>query len=309
MGLPSGGRVVNGSTRLGLRAVVAPDDIAMKIVSAGVRGPLIADEGGETARLVRLIRRLDRLAPGAAIGGRARGREAFRHLALAEAGDDIDGGLRAFAGIDLVVPFPSLRRRQQGRIAADQLREKAHAVRVVCHHQEIQRSRKLGTLPAGSDDLLALGETISVLRAEPRAKRARVHRIRGVQCACRRSTAVSGNCAPRRASKAAWRETPSRPSPCRACRCRWLGLCASTGAGKEAHGEYSGKRRPGRGYIDAAPRSRQIIVVSSLSSGSPDEQLSNLGLASANQIVIGRSRSLVCVSAKTLTQRGGNLLG
>ena len=66
-------------------------------------------------------------------------------------------------------------------IAADQLREKAHAVRVVCHHQEIQRSRKLGALPAGSDDLLALGETISVLRAEPRAERARVHRIRGVR--------------------------------------------------------------------------------------------------------------------------------
>ena len=164
-----------------LGAVVAPDDVAMKIVAASVRGPLIADEGRETARLIGLFRRLDRFAPGAAIGRRARRREAFRHLALAEAGDDIDRGLRAFAGIDLVVPLPALRRRQQARIAADQLRKKAHAVRMVRHHQEIQRSRKLGTLPAGSDDFLALGEAISVLRSEPSAERARVHRKRGVR--------------------------------------------------------------------------------------------------------------------------------
>ena len=49
-----------GLDEAGLGPVVAPDDIAMKIVSAGVRCPLIADEGGETARLVRLLRRLDR---------------------------------------------------------------------------------------------------------------------------------------------------------------------------------------------------------------------------------------------------------
>src|SRR4029077_1408436 len=40
--------------------------------------------------------------------------------------------------------------------------------------------------------------------------------------ACRRSTAVLGNCALRRASKAAWRETPSQPILCRACRCPWF---------------------------------------------------------------------------------------
>ena len=207
-----------------LRAIVAPDDVAMQIVSGRVRGPLIADEGGETARLIRLICRLDDLAPGAAIGGRARSREAFRHLALAEAGDDIDGGLRAFAGIDLVVPFPSLRRRQQGRIAADQLREKAHAVRVVGHHQEIQRPRKLGTLPTGSHDLLTLGETISLLRAQPSAKGACIHRKRSMQSACHRSTGASENCVPRRASKPAWRKTLFLPSPCRACRYQLLGF-------------------------------------------------------------------------------------
>ena len=66
-------------------------------------------------------------------------------------------------------------------IAADQLREKAHAVRVIGHHEEIQRPRQLGALPARRHDLLALGETIGVLRAEPRAECARVHRKRGVR--------------------------------------------------------------------------------------------------------------------------------
>ena len=211
----------------GFGAAVAPDDIAMKVVAAGIRGPLVADEGGETAGLVRLVRRLDRLAPGAAIGGRARSREAFRHLAATEAGDDVDGRLRAFAGIDLVIPFAALRRCQQGRIAADQLREKAHPVRVIRHHQEIERPRKLGALSAGCDrpprpsrnDKRPSGR--AARRTRPRPSRTRY------ACACRRSTAASGNCAPRKASKAASRETPSRPSPCRACRYRWSHLVRS----------------------------------------------------------------------------------
>ena len=205
----------------GLGAAVAPDDIAMQIVSAGVRGPLIADEGGEAAGLVRLLRRLDGLAPGAAVGGRARKREALRHLALAEAGDDVDGGLRAFAGIDLVVPFPSLRRREQGRIAADQQREKAHAVGVVRDHEEVERPRELGPLPARRHDLLALGEAIGVLGRKPRAECARVHRERGVRVRVA-EVRPRREIAPRVGRvRRLRRETPSRPSPCRACRCRW----------------------------------------------------------------------------------------
>ena len=164
-----------------LCSVVAPDDIAMKVVAAGIRGPLIADESSETARFIGLFRRFDRFAPGAAIGRRPRRGESLGHLPLAEAGDDINGGLRAFAGIDLVVPLPTLRCRQQARIASDQLREKTHTVRMVRHHQEIQGSRKFGALPAGSDNFFALGETIRILWAEPSAECAGVHRVRGVQ--------------------------------------------------------------------------------------------------------------------------------
>ena len=164
-----------GLDQAGLRAIVAPDHVAMKIVAAGIRGPFITDERGEAARIVGLFRRLDRLAPGAAVGGRARRRETLRQLAFAETGNDVDGSLRPLARIDLVIPFAALWRCHQDGIGAHQLREKSHAVRVVCHHQEIQRSRKLGALAAGRDDLLALGKAIGVLWAEPGTECTGVH--------------------------------------------------------------------------------------------------------------------------------------
>src|ERR1700752_14249 len=51
-----------------LCSVVSPNDIAVKMVAASVRGPLIADESSEATRFVGFFRRLDRFAPGAAIG-------------------------------------------------------------------------------------------------------------------------------------------------------------------------------------------------------------------------------------------------
>ncbi len=47
----------------GLVAVVAEDDVAMQVVAVGVRGPLVADEGGEAARIVVVLRGVDRLLP------------------------------------------------------------------------------------------------------------------------------------------------------------------------------------------------------------------------------------------------------
>src|SRR5882757_3111680 len=157
-----------------LCSVVAPNDIAMKIVAASVRGPLIADESSETARFVGFFRRLNRFAPGAAIGRRPWRGKPLGHLPLAKAGDDIKGGLRTLSRIDLVVPLPALRRRQQAGIAADQLREKAHTVRMIRYHHEVQGTRKFGTLSAGSDNFLALGKAIGVLWTEPSAERTRV---------------------------------------------------------------------------------------------------------------------------------------
>src|ERR1700704_3777123 len=152
----------------------------MKIVAASVRGPLIADEGGETARFIDFFRRLDRFAPGATIGRRPWRGEPLGHLPLAKAGDDIKGGLRALSRSDLVVPLPALRRRQQAGIAADQLREKAHTVRMIRYHHEVQGTRKFGALSARGDNFLALTKAIGVLWTEPSAERTRVQRERGV---------------------------------------------------------------------------------------------------------------------------------
>ena len=80
----------------------------------------------------------------------------FARVPLAEAGDNINGGLCTLAGIDLVVPLPPLRRCQKAGIAPDQLREKAHAIRMVCYHHEIQRARKFGALSAGSVNSVGL---------------------------------------------------------------------------------------------------------------------------------------------------------
>src|SRR6186713_2252855 len=51
-----------------LCSVVAPNDIAMKVVAPGIRGPLIADESREAAGFIGFFGGLDRFAPGAAIG-------------------------------------------------------------------------------------------------------------------------------------------------------------------------------------------------------------------------------------------------
>ena len=91
-------------------AIVAENDVAVQIVAAGIRGPLIADEGREPARLIGLLRRLDGFLPGPAIGrGIRRVEDRSFELASTECGDDIDGGRRTLAGLHHVVPFASQR--------------------------------------------------------------------------------------------------------------------------------------------------------------------------------------------------------
>jgi hypothetical protein len=158
-----------------------PRKITLQVVAAGVGGPLEADEGGEAARLVVGLRGLDRLGPRVAVGGGAGQREALGHLAQAEAADDVDRGLGALAAPDLVVPLAALRRGEQRRVAAHQLREEPHAVGMIGHHQEVERPRQPDRLAAVGDDLLAPGEAVGVARRQARAERTRVHRVAGVQ--------------------------------------------------------------------------------------------------------------------------------
>ena len=56
----------------GLVATIPVDDDPVEVVAPGVRRPLVADEGGEPAGLIRLVGCRDDLAPGGAEGARAR---------------------------------------------------------------------------------------------------------------------------------------------------------------------------------------------------------------------------------------------
>ena len=173
---------VKGSTRLALSPTVAEDDIAVEIVAAGIRGPFIADERGEAARIVGFFGRLDRLLPGGAIGRRSWKRgEGGRERALGEGDNDLDRGVGALARLDHVVPAPARRIGEQVRIAGKELWEEPHIVGVVGDDQEIERSRQLRRLARRSRDLLAFGKAIGVGWAEPRAEGARVERERRVE--------------------------------------------------------------------------------------------------------------------------------
>ena len=56
----------------GPESVFPEDDVAMQVVSASSRRPLIADESGEAAGIIRLVGSLNRFLPRTAIGGSAR---------------------------------------------------------------------------------------------------------------------------------------------------------------------------------------------------------------------------------------------
>ena len=173
---------MNGSTTAGLVAVVAEDDVAVEIVAAGIRRPLVADEGGEPARIVGLFRRLDRFLPGGAVGRRAGERkERLRERSLGEGNDHFDRGIGALARLDHVVPSAAGGIGQDVWLAGKEVREEAHIVGVVGDDEEIERPRQLGRLSRRRHDLLALGEAIGIARAEPRAERAGVEREHGVE--------------------------------------------------------------------------------------------------------------------------------
>ncbi|MNT60546.1 hypothetical protein D3C72_1981330 [compost metagenome] len=61
------------------------------------------------------------------------------------------------------------------RRTGDQHRIEAITIGVVGHHQKIQRPRQFDRLAAGRGDLLAAGETISLLRPQARTEDPGVH--------------------------------------------------------------------------------------------------------------------------------------
>ena len=85
------------------------------------------------------------------------------------------------AGVNLLVPFATLRIGLDLGTSREEQWEEPHAVRVVRHDQKVQRAREFRRLATGRGDLFTAREPIGVTRSEPGAERAGVHRERGVE--------------------------------------------------------------------------------------------------------------------------------
>ena len=196
----------------GLRAVVAEDHVAVQVVAAGIRGPLVADEGREAPWLIGLFRGLDGRLPRRAVAGAARQvLHRRRHLSGTVERQQLVEGLPGLALADEFKPAARGRVGQHLGLPAEEVRRQAHEVRVIRHHEKVERTREAHPLATGGGHLLALGEAIRLHRAEAGSRTCRRQRTSRCAGACRRRAGASESCAPRRASTAAWTDTPCRP--------------------------------------------------------------------------------------------------
>ena len=127
---------------------------------------------------------------------------AFGNLFFEKAVDDLDRDLDRLVAalLDHLVPALAGRVGEERRIAGEELREEAHVVRVVGHHQEIERLRELHPHAVRRRHLLAAREAVGVRGKETRAEGAGVHRHRRCAGACRPRRRGSGSCGRRTAS-------------------------------------------------------------------------------------------------------------
>jgi hypothetical protein len=165
-----------------LVAVVAEDDVPMKVVAARVRRPLVADESGEATGLVVLLSGIDRFLPRALVSRRpGKEHQVLGKLAARERDDDLHRGIVAFAPLDHVVPLLPGGVLQQRWCAGKERGEETHVVGMIGDDQEIQRTRQFDHLTARGLELLTAPETVGVFGPESTAEGARIHREGGVQ--------------------------------------------------------------------------------------------------------------------------------
>ena len=82
----------------------------MQVVALVERGPLVADERGEAARLVVMLGGRDGLLPRAAIGlGAGHIHQLLGKGALGKVADDVERGIGAFARLHHVIPLATHR--------------------------------------------------------------------------------------------------------------------------------------------------------------------------------------------------------
>jgi hypothetical protein len=161
-----------------LETAVPKDHHPVQVVAGGVRRPLVADEGGELIGLVVLLGGVDRQLPGRAVGGfSGQRRQRFGELALGEGDDDLDRRGHALLASLLhhVVPPPARGIVEHLPVPRVEAGEEAHVVRVIGHHEEVERPRQLDLQTRRGRKLLAACKAVGVLRQQPSAERPGVH--------------------------------------------------------------------------------------------------------------------------------------
>jgi hypothetical protein len=90
----------------------------------------------------------------------------LRELALREQANELERYTDTLAGHNAVVPILTRRILQNEGFACEQVRKKAHVVRVIRDDEKVERARKLHFQPRRGSDLFAARELIG--RVEPR---------------------------------------------------------------------------------------------------------------------------------------------
>ena len=165
---------------------VAENDIAVHVPAIHQRGPLEADQRGEDARVVELLRRVDHVAPDRRIATRA-GRilldQLRLHVALREGRDQVhrrgDGVLAA--GAKSPRPAPALFELRHVRRRRQRVVDQPHPVGMIGDDEPVERARQADRLTGRGHDLLAARQSIGVARPDPVAEPARIHREGGVK--------------------------------------------------------------------------------------------------------------------------------
>ena len=180
---PELGRILGLESRqrqAGQRAIsaVAEDDVSVQVVAAvRVDRPFVCNERRELARLVEVLGRLDGFFPSRLHPFRVHhdGWELARGLH----DDELAlGGPRAcfVARCERVAPARQLFLGHHLRVAGDDLVDRAHAVRVVGHHEPVVGTVQFRLLAGVGFHFLADGQAIGVLRSRDGAVHARVRR-------------------------------------------------------------------------------------------------------------------------------------
>ncbi len=223
--------------RLGL--AIAVNDDTVHVVALDQRGPFIADEGGKLAGVIMVLGRLDDAVPGCLVRLRAGQNLQFRiERVVREFFNDVQRRLDPFstAGPNLARQLGAdLARRDQG-IGLIEHGEQAHVVRMVRHHQPVERPRQAGGNARARGYLLAAGEPVGIFRAQARAERARIHRQRSVQMG------VAPVHAGGEAAIRIGREAILWKNPFQALRIGWRLLCARIEDPEQSHHEHKQER-------------------------------------------------------------------